>query len=138
MKINKYKKYHKIKKIHKKQRSNLTLMCKGFYGLKVLESGLITPKQLETVRRIIVKLTKRTSKILINIFFNQPLTKKPLLSRMGKGSGSIDSWISYIKKGKIFIEIVDLDEKILDKLLKAVQVKINLKVEIVKREIFDA
>jgi large subunit ribosomal protein L16 len=66
------------------------------------------------------------------------LTKKPLLSRMGKGSGSIDSWISYIKKGKIFIEILDLDEKILDKLLKAVQVKINLKIEIVKREIFDA
>jgi len=91
MKTNKYKKYHKIKKIYKKQRSNLIFMCKGFYGLKVLESGLITPKQLETVRRVIVKLTKRTSKILINIFFNQPLTKKPLLSRMGKGSGSIDS-----------------------------------------------
>ena len=138
MKTNKYKKYHKIKKIYKKQRSNLIFMSKGFYGLKVLESGLITPKQLETVRRVIVKLTKRTSKILINIFFNQPLTKKPLLSRMGKGSGSIDSWISYIKKGKIFIEILDLDEKILDKLLKAVQVKINLKIEIVKREIFDA
>lgn len=138
MKTNKYKKYHKINKIYKKQRSNLIFMHKGFYGLKVLESGLITPKQLETVRRIIVKLTKRRSKILINIFFNQPLTKKPLLSRMGKGSGNIESWISYIKKGKIFIEILDLDEKILDKLLKAVQVKINLKIEIVKREIFDA
>lgn len=138
MKLNKYKKHHKIKKIYKKHRNSLTVMNKGFYGLKVLESGVITPKQLETVRRVIARLTKRTSKIVINIFFNQPLTKKPLLTRMGKGSGSIDSWISYIKKGKIFIEIIGLNEKILVKLLKAVQAKINLKLELVKREIFDA
>jgi large subunit ribosomal protein L16 len=91
MEINKYKKYHKKDKIVKNEKNILRSLKKGFYGLKLLECGIITPKQLETARRIIARLTKRAGKIFINVYCNHPLTKKPLLSRMGKGSGSIDS-----------------------------------------------
>jgi large subunit ribosomal protein L16 len=91
MEINKYKKYHKQNISGKKEKDTLRGLKKGFYGLKVLESGIITPKQLETARRVIARITKRIGKIFINISCNHPLTKKPLLSRMGKGSGGIDS-----------------------------------------------
>jgi large subunit ribosomal protein L16 len=65
------------------------------------------------------------------------LTKKPLLSRMGKGSGSVSTWISYIKKGKTIIELKGTTEKIAFLALKAVKNQINIKVKIIKRDIFD-
>jgi large subunit ribosomal protein L16 len=91
MVIKKYKKRHKIKNTLKIEKNNLRLIKKGSYGLKVLEFGIITKKQLETIRRLISRLTNRTGKISINICFSQPLTKKPLLSRMGKGAGGVYS-----------------------------------------------
>jgi len=138
MEIRKYKKYHKKKKISKNEKISAISLKKGFYGLKVIEAGIITPKQLETLRRIIARITKRMGKILINVSFNHALTKKPLLSRMGKGSGNIHSWISYVKKGKILIEIIGISEKLAIKALEATQSRIALKLKVVKREIIDA
>lgn len=134
----KYKKYHKIKKIFKNENNNLLSVKKGFYGLKIIESGIITPKQLETIRRIFTKITKRAGKIYINISFSQPLTKKPLLSRMGKGCGGVNSWISYIKKGKIILEILGVPKSIILKAFKAIQHRVIIKMKIIKREILDA
>jgi large subunit ribosomal protein L16 len=91
MEISKYKKYHKQKKIGKNEKSSFRIIKKGFYGLKLLESGIITPRQLEMARRVISRITKRIGKVFINISCNHPITKKPLLSRMGKGSGSINT-----------------------------------------------
>jgi large subunit ribosomal protein L16 len=89
MGINKYKKYHKIKTT-KNEKYNLRPIKKGFFGIKVLESGIITPKQLYTAKTIISRINKKTSKIFLNVICNHPITKKPLLSRMGKGSGNIN------------------------------------------------
>jgi large subunit ribosomal protein L16 len=136
MEINKYKKYHK-QKIEKNEIYNLRDIRKGYYGLKTLESGVITPKQLETVRRIISKITKRTGNVFVNIYCSHPLTKKPLLSRMGKGSGGIDSWISYIKKGKILIEINGVSKKLIYLAFRLVQYRISIKMNIIKREVID-
>jgi large subunit ribosomal protein L16 len=91
MEIKKYKKYHKKKNICKFEKNKLISIKRGLYAIKTLNSGILTPKQLETARRIIAKITKRLGKIIINIFFKHPLTKKPLLSRMGKGSGNIEN-----------------------------------------------
>jgi len=91
MEINKYKKYHKQKKVGKNEKGCIRNIKKGLYGLKVLEPGIITPKQVEMARRVISRITKRIGKIFINVFCNCPLTKKPLLSRMGKGSGLINT-----------------------------------------------
>jgi large subunit ribosomal protein L16 len=74
----------------------------GFYGIRTLEKGILLVKQLETIRLFVSRISKRVSKIFIRVFFIQPLTKKPLKSRMGKGVGIIKLWIAYVKKGTIF------------------------------------
>lgn len=138
MEIKKYKKYHKTKNILKNANNNLRKVKKGIYGLKVLEFGVITPKQLETFRRLISRITNRMGKSIINVYFNQALSKKPLLSRMGKGSSGINSWISYIKKGNVIIEIKGISKKMAIVVFKAIRYRINLKIKLVKREIIDA
>jgi large subunit ribosomal protein L16 len=138
METNKYKKYHKQNKLGRKEKDSLRGLKKGFYGLKVLESGIITPKQLETARRVIARITKRAGKIFINVFCNHPLTKKPLLSRMGKGAGGIDSWIAYVKRGEIIIEVKGVSKKLILMAFKAVQYRISIKMVIIEREVIDA
>ena len=138
MEINKYKKYHKKRNIFKNEKNKLVNIKKGFYGLKILECGIITPKQLETARRVIARLTKRNGKIIINVFCNHPLTKKPLLSRMGKGAGNTNKFVYYVKKGKIIIEIKGVSKEIAFLALKTVKQRICLKMDVVKREIIDA
>jgi large subunit ribosomal protein L16 len=61
----------------------------GYFGVKTQNSNIITTKQMETVRKIFVKITKRTGKLFIRVYFFFPKTGKSLSSRMGKGVGSI-------------------------------------------------
>jgi len=138
MELQKYKKYHKKKNIFKKEKSYLAYVKKGIFGFKLLEFGFITPKQVETMRRIIARVTKRFSKIIINVSSNFMLTKKPLLSRMGKGCGSASSSIIYIKKGKIVVEIQDVQKKIAFLAFQVVQRRLRFKMDFVEREIVDA
>ena len=85
-----YKKKHKKKKICGINRILGNIQF-GFYGIYSVETGQLLNSQLETVRRIISRLTKRISRIFIRLNFFQPLTKKPLKSRMGKGVGIINN-----------------------------------------------
>jgi large subunit ribosomal protein L16 len=83
-----YKKRHKIK-LSCITNKNLNVIKYGFYALKVVAPGVLTAKQVEAARRVISRETKRIGKIFIRVFFNLAKTKKPLLSRMGKGCGPI-------------------------------------------------
>ena len=83
-----YKKLHKKKLLYKISK-NSSLIKYGAYALKALVSGILTPTQVEASRRVLSRETHRVGKINIRINFNFPVTKKPLLSRMGKGSGPI-------------------------------------------------
>jgi len=102
MVIIKFKKKHKKTFFLKTLTKFLGSINYGYFGIKSMSSGILTTKQVETLRRIFVRITKRTGKLFIRVFFQQPLTVKPLLSRMGKGVGSIKNWISYIRKGTVF------------------------------------
>ena len=137
MEISKYKKYHKQKKVGKNEKSYLRNIKKGFYGLKVIESGIITPKHIEMARRVISRITKRIGKIFINVFCNYPLTKKPLLSRMGKGSGLINTWVAYVKKGKIIIEVKGVPKKLVFIAFKIIKYRIAIKMNIINRYVVD-
>jgi len=88
MRINIYKKKHK-KKISGLIKNYLGSIKFGVYGIKVLESGILLTEEVETIRRVVSRITKRLSKFIIRVFFFQPITKKPLKSRMGKGVGVI-------------------------------------------------
>jgi large subunit ribosomal protein L16 len=89
MEIIQYKKQHKKKYFLNILTKFLGSIHYGVFGIKASSSNIVTTKQLETIRRIFVKITKRTGKLFIRVFFFFPKTEKPLLSRMGKGVGSI-------------------------------------------------
>jgi large subunit ribosomal protein L16 len=83
-----YKKQHKIK-LSSLTNSTSNIIKYGLYAIKAVTAGVLTAKQVEASRRVISRETKRIGKVFIRIFFNLAKTKKPLLSRMGKGCGSI-------------------------------------------------
>lgn len=77
----------------------------GDFGLKALEPGRITGRQIEAARIAMTRRMKRTGKVYIRIFPDKPITKKPAEVRMGKGKGSIDHWAAQIHPGRILFEI---------------------------------
>jgi large subunit ribosomal protein L16 len=88
MTVNAYKKLHK-KKLRSEVSANSSLIKYGMYALQAVVAGILKPIQVEAVRRVITRETQRVGKIFVRIRFNFPVTKKPLLSRMGKGTGPI-------------------------------------------------
>ena len=91
----------------------------GSYALKSLEEGRITSKQIEAAKRIIVKKMKKLGFIWIRIFPDVPVTSKPSEIRMGKGKGSVNFWVSKIKKGQIIYEIEGVRKDVAEKALKS-------------------
>jgi len=127
----KYKKYHKGK-INQKTNSLVTLNF-GDFGLKALESGRITGKQLESVRVNIKRKLRKYDQIWINVFPDTPLTSKPLEVRMGKGKGNVDYWVSKISPGNILFEVTALNKKLVLECLKSAANNLPLKTCIVQR-----
>ena len=84
----------------------------GTYGLKALEPGWITSRQIEATRVSISRRVRKLGKMWIRIFPDKPITKKPAETRMGKGKGSPEYWVSVVKPGRILFEIdgMDLDQ----------------------------
>ena len=77
----------------------------GDYGLKVLENGWITARQIEAARIAMTRFVKRGGKIWIRVFPAKPITKKPAETRMGKGKGAPEDWVAVVKPGKIIYEM---------------------------------
>jgi large subunit ribosomal protein L16 len=126
------KKKHKVKisVLLKKQANNLIY---GFFGLKSLVGGVLTAKQLETARRVISRETNRIGRVFIRVFFSLQKTKKPLHSRMGKGSGVVKLWIAVVKKGSIILEMCYICSKISKIALKLARLKLPIKCILVER-----
>ena len=77
----------------------------GEYGLKALQDGWITARQLEAARVAITRHIKRGGKVFIRVFPDKPITKKPAEVRMGKGKGAPEAWVAVIKPGRIMFEV---------------------------------
>lgn len=126
-------KNHKYKKIRKRVRLNelkdyRTSYLKEFnYGLKVLDNGVISSIVLEAARRSITRKLKRLGTLKINGFPDVPVTSKPLGVRMGKGVGSIDSWVFPIKKGRILFELKGVSLELAKSALKSASYKLPIK-----------
>ena len=82
----------------------------GEYGLKALEAAWITDRQIEASRVAITRFIKRGGKLWIRIFPDKPFTKKPAETRMGKGKGAPERWVSVVKPGRIMFEMAGIDE----------------------------
>jgi len=80
-------------------------VCFGEYGLKTTERGRITARQIEAARRAISRHIKRGGKVMIRIFPDKPISKKPLEVRQGKGKGNVEYWVAEVKPGCVMFEL---------------------------------
>jgi large subunit ribosomal protein L16 len=111
-----------------------TTLQNGDFGMQALEPGWITSRQIETVRRVVVRHMKRRGKVWIRIFPDKPVTAKPAETRMGKGKGAVDHWVAVVKPGRIMFEIAGVDEEIAREALNLAAYKLPIRTQIVSRE----
>lgn len=127
-------KYNKARKIRiKRMEHRQTGVVFGSYGLKVLDGGKISSRQIEAVRRVIVRKLKRTGRVWIRVFPNVPITAKPNEVRMGRGKGSVDSWVAVVKPGTVIYEIGSTKENLAQKALMSGAKKLSMKCAFVTR-----
>jgi large subunit ribosomal protein L16 len=132
----KYKKYQKrkIASIEYKPLSSYKLQH-GVVGLQALENGLITPNQIESARRVLIRGIRKTGKMWIQIFPNWVVTRKAKGVRMGRGKGEPENHVFKIKKGRILIELDTSVKKNLSHLLLLASVKLPIKTRLINKNL---
>ncbi len=127
----KYRKAQKGgKKIKGAATSNYTLAY-GSVGLKSLESGKLTSRQIESARKVITRYMKRAGKLWIKEFPHTPVTQKPAEVRMGSGKGSVEFYIAKIKPGRIIFELDGISEQVAVGALEKASAKLPFKTKII-------
>lgn len=105
----------------------------GDFGLKTLEPGWITDRQIEAARIAMTRHIKRGGKIWIRMFPDKPITRKPAETRMGSGKGAPDHWVAVIKPGRILYEVQGVSEELAREAFKLAAQKLPVKVKFVTR-----
>jgi large subunit ribosomal protein L16 len=106
----------------------------GEYGLKAMECGWITARQIEAARIAMTRFIKRGGKVWIRLFPDKPITKKPAETRMGKGKGAPEEWVAVIRPGKILFEMEGVAPDIAKEAMRLAAHKIALETKFVMRE----
>lgn len=129
-------------KYRKKQRGKMkgnaqsgNYLAFGKYGLKALESGWITSRQIEATRVAITRHVKRGGKVWIRIFPDKPVTKKPAETRMGKGKGSPEYWVAVVRPGRIMFELEGVDFDMAKEAMRLASHKLPIKTKFVVNEV---
>ncbi|MGV6858650.1 MAG: 50S ribosomal protein L16 [bacterium] len=129
----------KFRKQHKGRNRGLALsgnkVSFGEYGLKSLERGKITSRQIEAARRAMTRHVKRVGNIWIRMFPDTPITKKPLEVRMGKGKGNVEYWVCKIQPGKVLYEMEGVSEEVAREAFKLAAAKLPVKTAFVSRQV---
>jgi len=128
----------KFRKVHRGRRRGYakgqTTVQFGDYGLKSLEAGWITNRQIEAARIAMTRKIKRGGKVWINVFPDKSFTKKPAETRMGSGKGSPEGWVAVIKPGRVMFELSGVSESLAREALRLAAQKLAVKAKIVTRE----
>ena len=106
----------------------------GRYGLRALEPGWITSRQIEAARRAMTREIKRGGNVWIKIFPDKPVTAKPAETRMGSGKGSPEYWVAKVKPGRVLFEIAEIPEETAREALRLAGHKLPCKTRFIKRE----
>ncbi|CAL4325723.1 50S ribosomal protein L16 [Buchnera aphidicola (Protaphis terricola)] len=104
----------KFRKMHKGRNRGLAIGSNinfGIFGLKAVDRGRLTARQIESARRTITRYIKRQGKVWIRIFPDKPITQKPLEVRMGKGKGNVEYWVALVQPGKVLYELDGISEE---------------------------
>lgn len=127
-------------KYRKQFRGRMTGMAKGGtdllngeFGLQALEPAWISSRQIEAMRRAVVRHMRRRGKYWIRIFPDKPVTAKAAETRMGKGKGAVDRWVSVVKPGRIMFELGDVPADVAKEALRLASYKLPIKTQIVSR-----
>ena len=107
----------------------------GEYGLKCLERGRITARQIEAARRAMTRHVKRGGKIWIRVFPDKPITSKPLEVRQGKGKGNVEYWVANVQPGRMLYEMEGVSEELAREAFALAAAKLPFKTAFVKRTI---
>ena len=106
----------------------------GEFGIKALEDGWVTNRQIEAARIAMTRKIKRGGKVWINIFPDKPYTKKPAETRMGKGKGSPEGWVAVVKPGRVMFELAGVPESLAREAMRLAGHKLPVKTKFVLRE----
>ena len=127
-------------KYRKQQRGGMTgkawrgsTLAFGDFGLKVLEPGWITDRQIEASRVAMTRFVKRGGKIWVRLFPDKPITKKPAEVRMGSGKGPLDHWVAVVRPGKILFEMEGVSPETAAEAMRLASHKLPLRTKFVLR-----
>ena len=107
----------------------------GDFGLKALERGRITARQIEAARRAITRHIKRGGRVWIRIFPDKPISTKPAEVRMGNGKGNPEYWVAQIQPGRVLYEMDGVDESVAREAFALAAAKLPVKTTFVVRQI---
>tara|TARA_B100001769_G_C22033075_1_gene555105 strand:+ start:450 stop:878 length:429 start_codon:yes stop_codon:yes gene_type:complete len=111
----------------------------GSFGIKTLDQGWITSRQIEAARVAVTRYMKREGQIWIRMFPDKPITKKPAEVRMGKGKGSPEYWVAPVKPGKVLFEADGVPLEIAKEALRLAAQKLPVKTKfVVRRDYLEA
>jgi len=105
----------------------------GTFGLKTLDAGRITNRQIESARVAMTRYMKREGQVWIRIFPDKPITSKPAEVRMGKGKGALDHYVAVVKPGRIMFEIEGVPAKVANEALRLAAQKLPVLTKVVVR-----
>ena len=106
----------------------------GGYGLKAVEEGLVSARQIEAARRAMTRSIQRGGKVWIRIFPDKPMTKKGEQTPMGKGKGSVDHFVAKIRAGKVLFELDGIPKKEAEEAMRLASHKLAIKTKFVERQ----
>ena len=128
----------KFRKVHRGRRDGIsraqTEVQFGDYGIKALEDGWLTNRQIEAARIAMTRKIKRGGKVWINVFPDKSVTQKPAETRMGSGKGSPEHWVAVVKPGRVMFELAGVPEPLAREAMRLAGHKLPVKTKFVMRE----
>ena len=128
----------KHRKVHRGRRAGIargtTKVEFGEFGLKALDRGWVTNRQIEAARIAMTRKIKRGGKVWINIFPDKPYTAKPAETCMGSGKGAPEGWVAVVKPGRVMFELAGVPEPLAREAMRLAGHKLPVKTKFVVRE----
>ncbi len=127
----------KHRKVFKGKRSGVATrgnsLSFGTFGIKVMEAGFITARQLESARRAMAHFTQRGGRIWMRVFPDKPITKHPAESRMGSGKGDVEGYVAVVKPGNLIFEMGAVSKEIAEEALRLASHKLPMDTKFVEK-----
>ncbi|MCX6780936.1 MAG: 50S ribosomal protein L16 [Candidatus Magasanikbacteria bacterium] len=131
----KHRKWHKGRRRNTGVATSKTTVAFGTFGLKATSYAWVTSRQIESVRKVLTRYTKKTGKIWIRIFPDKPITQKGAETPMGKGKGSVDHYVCIIKPGTVMFEMDGITDAQAKEAFEFAGYKLPLKTVLTKRHV---